>query len=319
MKNNGVKLKYLENYIKYFYILRGYSMYFPGIEAFLAIVRTQNISKAADWLHLSQATVSYRLKTLEEEMGGLLVERRKGASKISLTPKGENFFSIAERWEALSRETQILQASGSQLSLAISAAESISHFVLPPIYKMLNQHTPSIRLQIRTQHTQEAFDSIERREMDVAFVVREIVSPSVTVKPFFTEEMVLLRLAVPGRQAGDTVEMEELEAQHEVFINWNREFQFRHDQWWDPLCPSRVHLDTAGLITTFLNEAKQWTIVPASIGEHMMRMGDFVLQKLSVSVPSRICYKVTHKFPNQALHEPLRILDTYLQDIFGIQ
>ncbi|MFD1904618.1 hypothetical protein ACFSQ7_12005 [Paenibacillus rhizoplanae] len=68
---------------------------------------------------------------------------------------------------------------------------------------------------------------------------------------FFTEEMVLLRLAVPGRQAGDTVEMEELAAEHEVFVNWNREFQFRHDQWWDPLCPSRVHLDTAGLITTF--------------------------------------------------------------------
>ncbi|MFD2880210.1 hypothetical protein ACFTAO_36510 [Paenibacillus rhizoplanae] len=65
--------------------------------------------------------------------------------------------------------------------------------------------------------------------------------------------MVLLRLAVPGRQAGDTVEMEELAAEHEVFVNWNREFQFRHDQWWDPLCPSRVHLDTAGLITTFFD------------------------------------------------------------------
>jgi len=294
-------------------------MYFPGIEAFLAIVRTESISKAAEWLHLSQATVSYRLKTLEQEMGGLMVERRKGAARIRLTPKGENFFSIAERWEALWRETQILQASGSQLSLAISAAESISHFVLPPVYRMLNQHTPSIRLQIRTQHTQEAFDSIERREMDVAFVVREIVSPSVTVKPFFTEEMVLLRLALPGRQAGDTVEMAELAGEHEVFINWNREFQFRHDQWWDPLCPSRVHLDTAGLITTFLTDARQWTIVPASIGAHMLRLGDFVLQKLAAAVPPRIGYKVTHKFPNQALQEPLRILDHYLQDLFGIQ
>lgn len=46
--------------------------------------------------------------------------------------------------------------------------------------------------------------------------------------------MVVLRVAAPGRQAGDPVDMEELEAQHEVFINWNREFQFRHDQWWDP-------------------------------------------------------------------------------------
>lgn len=294
-------------------------MYFPGIEAFLAIVQAGSISKAAELLHLSQATVSYRLKTLEKEMGGLLVERRKGAPKISLTPKGEDFFSIAERWDALWRETQILQASGSQLSLAISAAESISHFVLPPVYRKLSQHTPPIRLQIRTQHTQEAFDSIERRELDVAFVVREIVSPSVTVTPFFAEEMVVLRVAVLGRQAGDPVDMEELEAQHEVFINWNREFQFRHDQWWDPLCPSRVHLDTAGLITTFLTNARQWTIVPASIGAHMAGMGEFVLQKLSESVPPRIGYKVTHKFPNQALQEPLRILDNYLQEIFGVQ
>ncbi|MFD2880211.1 LysR substrate-binding domain-containing protein [Paenibacillus rhizoplanae] len=112
-------------------------------------------------------------------------EERGAPKNQSDSKRGELFFSIAERWEALWRETQILKANGSQLSLAISAAESISHFVLPPVYRMLNQHTPSIRLQIRTQHTQEAFDSIERREMDVAFVVREIVSPSVTVQPFF--------------------------------------------------------------------------------------------------------------------------------------
>lgn len=293
-------------------------MYFPGIEAFLAIVKTENLSKAAELLHLSQATVSYRLKTLEQEMGGLLVERRKGESKISLTPKGESFFYIAERWEALWRETQVLQANEAQLSLAISVAESISHFVLPPLYHMLNQNNPAIRLQIRTQHTQEAFDSIERREMDVAFVVREIASPCVTVKPFFAEEMMLLRLAAPGRQEGATVEIKELAPEHEIFIIWNKEFQFKHDQWWDPHCPSRIHLDSAGLITTFMKDVRQWAIVPASVGAHMIQSGQFVLQKLSEPIPQRICYKVTHKFPYQALNKTLCILDHYLQTIFGV-
>lgn len=293
-------------------------MYFPGIEAFLAIVKTGNLSKAAESLHLSQATVSYRLKTLEQEMGGLLVERRKGESQISLTPKGESFFYIAERWEALWRETQVLQMNEAQLSLAISVAESISHFVLPPLYQMLQQHNPAIRLQIRTQHTQEAFDSIERREMDVAFVVREIASPCVTVKPFFAEEMMLLRLASPKRQAGDIVEIKELEPQHEVFIIWNKEFQFKHDQWWDPHCPSRIHLDSAGLITTFMKDIRQWAIVPASVGAHMIQTGQFVLQKLSEPIPQRICYKATHKFPYTALNKTLCILDNYLQTIFGV-
>lgn len=291
-------------------------MYFPGIEAFLAIVKTENLTKAAEALHLSQATISYRLKTLEQDMGGLLVERNKGESKISLTPKGENFFYIAERWEALWRETQVLKNNEPQLSLAVSAAESISHFVLPPLYRMLNQHEPAIRLQIRTQHTQEAFDSIERREMDVAFVVRELASPCVNVKPFFAEDMMLLRLAGPDRQEGALVEIKELEAQHEIFIIWNKEFQFKHDEWWDPHCPSRIHLDSAGLIATFMKDPRQWAIVPASVGVHMIQNGKFVLQKLSASIPKRTCYKVTHKFPYTSLNQTLNILDEYLQLIF---
>lgn len=291
-------------------------MYFPGIEAFLAIVKTENLTKAAEALHLSQATISYRLKTLEQDMGGLLVERNKGESKISLTPKGENFFYIAERWEALWRETQVLKNNEPQLSLAVSAAESISHFVLPPLYRMLNQHEPAIRLQIRTQHTQEAFDSIERREMDVAFVVREIASPCVNVKPFFAEDMMLLRLAGPDRQEGALVEIKELEAQHEIFIIWNKEFQFKHDEWWDPHCPSRIHLDSAGLIATFMKDPRQWAIVPASVGAHMIQNGKFVLQKLSATIPKRTCYKVTHKFPYTSLNQTLNILDEYQQLIF---
>ncbi len=291
-------------------------MYFPGIEAFLAIVKTENLTKAAEALHLSQATISYRLKTLEQDMGGLLVERNKGESKISLTPKGENFFYIAERWEALWRETQVLKKNEPQLSLAVSAAESISHFVLPPLYRMLNQHEPAIRLQIRTQHTQEAFDSIERRGMDVAFVVREIASPCVNVKPFFAEEMMLLRLAGPDRQEGALVEIKELEAQHEIFIIWNKEFQFKHDEWWDPHCSSRIHLDSAGLIATFMKDPRQWAIVPASVGAYMIQNGNFVLQKLAASIPKRTCYKVTHKFPYTSLNQTLNILDEYLQLIF---
>jgi DNA-binding transcriptional LysR family regulator len=53
-------------------------MNFLGIEAFLAIVQTHNLKRAADLLHLTQATISYRLKTLEQEMGAVLVERSKG-------------------------------------------------------------------------------------------------------------------------------------------------------------------------------------------------------------------------------------------------
>jgi len=101
-------------------------MYVAGIDAFLAILQAQNLKKAADFLNLTQATVSYRLKILEQEMGSILIERGKGIQKITLTPFGESFVAIAERWSALKRDTEKLQASGPQLILSIGGSNSLN-------------------------------------------------------------------------------------------------------------------------------------------------------------------------------------------------
>jgi DNA-binding transcriptional LysR family regulator len=73
-------------------------MNFNGIETFLAIVQTRNMTKAAEKLFLSQSTVSHQLKALEDEIGTVLVDRQKGYRTIELTPKGQAFVQIAERW-----------------------------------------------------------------------------------------------------------------------------------------------------------------------------------------------------------------------------
>ncbi|WP_240419394.1 helix-turn-helix domain-containing protein [Paenibacillus periandrae] len=51
------------------------------MKSFLAIVRTESVRKATELLYLSQATVSYRLKTLEQEMGPLWLSEEKGHPK----------------------------------------------------------------------------------------------------------------------------------------------------------------------------------------------------------------------------------------------
>ncbi len=66
-------------------------MYFLGIEAFLAIMQSGSLKKAADSLYLTQATISYRLKTLEKLVGKTLIERNKGSHIISLTTSGKEF------------------------------------------------------------------------------------------------------------------------------------------------------------------------------------------------------------------------------------
>lgn len=59
------------------------------LQYFLAVAREQNISSAAESLHLSQPTLSTQLKALEEELGKqLLIRGTKGSRKVLLTEEG---------------------------------------------------------------------------------------------------------------------------------------------------------------------------------------------------------------------------------------
>ena len=62
---------------------------------FLEVSRTKNISLAAKNLHLSQPSLSFAIKTLEDELGIPLLIRH--SHSVSLTEAGEQFASHAER------------------------------------------------------------------------------------------------------------------------------------------------------------------------------------------------------------------------------
>ena len=63
------------------------------IRYFIATVRAQSISAAAQQLFVTQPTLSRQFMELEEELGHKLFERSN--RKIKLTPKGELFYARA--------------------------------------------------------------------------------------------------------------------------------------------------------------------------------------------------------------------------------
>ncbi len=287
-------------------------MYVAGIDAFLAILQAQNLKKAADLLNLTQATVSYRLKILEQEMGSILIERGKGIQKITLTPFGESFVSIAERWSALKRDTEKLQASGPQLILSIGGSNSLNTYVLPPLYRALNQHLPKIQLQFRTQHSVELWNTLERREIDVAFVKMERTVPNIAVEPFFVDESVLIRPSTFATSKLEPIHPTELDCNYEIYWNWGPAFQLWHDHWWDPIHSSYIPVDIAGLVFSLMHDSRQWSVVPKSVANAFVKSGQFVIQQLLDPPPERICYKITPMHPKPTIKKSLDILNQYM-------
>ncbi len=74
------------------------------LQYFLAVAREQSISGAAEYLHLSQPTLSRQLKDLENALGKQLFIR--GNRKITLTDEGMTLRKRAEEIMELVRKTE---------------------------------------------------------------------------------------------------------------------------------------------------------------------------------------------------------------------
>ncbi|MBP2627512.1 MAG: transcriptional regulator, LysR family [Firmicutes bacterium] len=289
-------------------------MIYNGVEAFLEICRSRTFSKAAETLHLTQSTVSRRIKLLEQELGAPLIDRNKGERTVYLTAFGEKFISVAERWKNLLQETHQLKTVDN-LKLTIGAADSVNNYILPPLYDALYQQTISLR--IRTQHSTELYSLVQNKDIDVGFVLYERLIPSVIVEPFLREKMIVLR---PGRSETpdiQTVTPTDLDPSKELYASWNPVYDAWHNRFWDPFCARRIHIDSLPLLLSLfgrITESDYWVILPMSIAFYCQRTIPCTIQYLSEPPPDRTCYKITHSYKKADTLERLQLLDSHIQN-----
>ena len=137
------------------------------IESFLAVVKTGTITEASEYLHLSQSTISYRLKLLEEKLGVTLIERNNGIRTIKLTYKGEEFLRIAEKFNTLNNDAYMLKDEETVLSLSVACVDSLNTFVFSPLYKRFSDHGPNVNLSVLTHKSDDIYELIDRRAIDI--------------------------------------------------------------------------------------------------------------------------------------------------------
>ncbi|WP_406868283.1 LysR family transcriptional regulator [Paraburkholderia fungorum] len=292
-------------------------MFLHAIETFLVTVRSGSLSAAAKELNLTQTSVSKRIKALEDGLGMQLLERGKGIRQVKLTRSGEEFLSIAEQWALLSREVKILKSQGPRLSLTVGAVDSLNVFVLPRLYRELHDENASMKIEILTLHSDEMYDKVERRQLDLAFSLRERTAPNVNVEVFFSSPMVVLSLLDKRSGAHKTVAPQDLSADHELYVPWGRKFDEWHDHWWDPMTPSRIKLDSGHLILSMLHHARQWAIVPQWLAEAALSKGPYMVRGLSETPPPYVCFKLTHKQPTVGTARSLAIVDQHCKRLFS--
>ena len=138
---------------------------------FLAVAREENMSRAAELLHVTQPTLSKTLKALEEELGKKLFTRH--SFSISLTEEGvllrdraEDLISMADKIE---REFLSLDdITGGDIYFGL--AESYQIRYLAREIKTFKTVYPNLRYHITSGDTEQVTEKLDKGLLDFAVI-----------------------------------------------------------------------------------------------------------------------------------------------------
>lgn len=141
------------------------------LKYFLLVAREENITKAANLLHLTQPTLSRQLMQLEEELGVQLFRRSK--HRIILTEEGMLLRRRAEEIVALADKTKDdLQHREEQLTgtIAVGSGELQSSRFLTQLLTAFQEKNPLVRFAIYSGNSDNIKERIERGLLDVGLL-----------------------------------------------------------------------------------------------------------------------------------------------------
>ncbi len=273
------------------------------IETFLTILKYQNITLAAQKLYASQSTVSHRLQMLEEEVGVPLFIRRKGRRVAELTPGGEEFIPIAERWMSLFRDTGKIKDQSLRPTLIVGSADLINTCTFVPLYRNHLLSHPHIHLSLKTYHSRELYQLLESRSIDIGYVYSQRRYPDIISQPVCEESMYVL--CHKDSRYRQNLDPEELPPEQEIYLKWSSSYEIWHDRYW----PSGKNLITAGTgaqLALYLDVPDRWAIVPSSVCRALKNRQDLVCCRLNVSLPNLVCYEIVHRYPRPSIENLIR-------------
>lgn len=147
------------------------------LEHWLALADTGSFSRAAEKLHIAQSALSRSIQSLEEELGGALVDRI--GKRNELTPLGQSVLESARRivHEAseLKQGAALLQ-QGHMGSLRVGLGSGPGAMLMTPWLVYMADHHPGVKVSVTRGPTELQLQQLRDRTLDALVVdVRRVV------------------------------------------------------------------------------------------------------------------------------------------------
>ncbi|MDP3252604.1 MAG: LysR substrate-binding domain-containing protein [Hydrogenophaga sp.] len=160
---------------------------------FDAVAETQNFTRAAERLHVTQSTLSHQIRQLEEELGLVLFDR--GHKRVALTEAGEMLRShLMPALQQIDRGLQSLKHAPESLAgeLRIGATHSFNTRLVPLCVSAFLGHHPGIKVSVEELSAELIARRLVSGHLDLGVSYRPDDRTELWFEPLYNEELKLV-------------------------------------------------------------------------------------------------------------------------------
>ena len=167
------------------------AMTLDALKCFCALVETGSFRLAAERVFRSQPAVSQQMRSLEQEVGHTLVDRRTGRP----TAQGDVLYKrareILRAMDALQREMAD-RDTGPAGELRLGTSDTTAMYLLPPYVRRFAERLPQARLAVTNRSSDAIAAQVVRGELDLGIVTLPQNHADLAEEPLFRQRLLLV-------------------------------------------------------------------------------------------------------------------------------
>ncbi len=262
------------------------------IKAFMAVLDKGSMNAAAEALFITQPTLSYRIRSLEEEVGSPLFRRKQGSQGSELTPTGLAFLPVAEKFMEACRDMEDLAGEAARPAVALGVIDSLNETFMPGVYAdLLGSPGAFYDVDSKTYWYHEIYSMVENRRLDLGVVSRRVYSKGVAITPLFSEQMYLVHRSDDETSSAAT-RPRELDASRGLLPKWSAAYVSWHQDWFSMHGRPAVNVDKVSLMRRLIEERSRWAFAPAAVARYLTEGGNIVMRRIDKMPPDYTVYLI---------------------------
>ncbi|OED43517.1 hypothetical protein ACH42_10030 [Endozoicomonas sp. (ex Bugula neritina AB1)] len=162
-----------------------------ALEMFVEVVKTGNMTTAAQRLNVTQSSISQSLTTLEKSLNTQLIDR--SIRPMSVTSQGRYFYERSVRMLQEARLTSLMLREGKELNQPVRVAlvDSLATSLAQPLMNTIKQHSTNWSISTGLSHIHA--QSLLSHDVDIIISDDAVTESDELIRyPIFQEPLVLV-------------------------------------------------------------------------------------------------------------------------------